>query len=311
MKPLFIFSILIFFLFSCNSKPVSEAGKGNCYDTIYPVIYNCGAADNGDYAFRTIPARELSVQLIPNLEARAAGGVKEFDGISGIHEFLLDHDLTTGFVHPYTTNMYNKLQPADFVLRYKPDAARPLRGRISFIRKSAVAPTDTLGRTLAYFRQWKLSALAYKREGRQLKVLLEPCNYYPLCACPQGKPDMGVPEEIPIWHGAKPGEAPVDELNGFGRKDGGTVVIVWAVNGAAGEEIWFQDINSSWKEILETAIAIAKKYNVDPAICISDSGPFTRKLRADNNHKVYTKDIDAIAPHGARFGAGYGYTTPQ
>jgi len=311
MKPLFLSSLLILCLFGCNSKPVREAGGGNCYDTIYPVIYNCKATDNGDYAFRTIPAKELRVQIIPNLEARAAIGAKEFGGISGIHQFLLDHDLTTGFVHPYTINMFNKLKPEGFVLKYTPDSAGAKHGSIRFIRKNDVAPDDTLGKTLAHFRNWKLSQLAWRKEGKQIKVSLEPCNYYPMCSCPQAKPNSGAAEEVPIWHGAKPGEAPLEELNGFGRKDGGTVVIVWAVNGAAGEEIWFQDINSSWKEIMETAIAIADKYKTDPSICISDSGPFTRKIKADKEHKIYIKDIDAIAPHGDRFGAGYGYITPQ
>ncbi len=76
-------------------------------------------------------------------------------------------------------------------------------------------------------------------------------------------------------------------------------------------EIWFQDVHSSWKEILLRAIEISETYNIDPAICISDAGPFARKLKADKNFKVNVKDIDAIARNGKRFGAGYAYFHEQ
>lgn len=294
-----------FILTSCNNSSINNSRPitlSPCFDTIYPVIYNCKPADNGDYAFRTIPSKALWVKLIPNMETRTKSHLTEINNIIGIHQFFLDHDLVSGFVHEYTQNMFNQLRDEDFVLRFKPEAAEADLGTISFIHKKNLISSDKLGKNIAFFRQWRLSEIDYIQKNGEIYVNAAPCKFYTYCACPQSK-KTGSLTQIPVWQKTGTGYQPLDRFSGFDRIDGGTVALVWDVK----DEIWFQDIHSSWKEILLRAIEISKTHHTDPSICISDAGPFARKLKANKNFTIFVKDIDAISPRGSLFGAGYGY----
>ena len=48
-----------------NSAKNAHVLKPHLYDTLYPVIYNALPTSNGEYAFRTIPAKTLKVKLMP------------------------------------------------------------------------------------------------------------------------------------------------------------------------------------------------------------------------------------------------------
>ena len=170
------------------------------------------------------------------------------------------------------------------------------------IHKKEMNAADTLGKTIAFFRQWRLSEIDYKENVSEVFIFMDTCKYYTRCVCPQSKKEENM-KQIPFWHRADTGCVSLEKLSAFGAEDGGTTVIVWE----KGNETWFRDIHSSWKEIFSSAMKISKQYHTDPAICISDAGPFARKLRADKNFTIKVSDADAIAPYGKRFGAGYGY----
>jgi hypothetical protein len=297
---------LIFCVFvQCkNNTAKTVQGVGPvCYDTIYPVVYNCSSAPNGDHAFRTVPAKKLCVKLIPNLETKAKLKMKVIPKMIGVHQFFLDHDLVSGFVHPFTQRMYDDLKPNEYVLKFTATNSLKNIGNISYIHKSELKKNDILGKNIAYFRNWRLSEIEYKINNGVVYFKSKPCNFNKRCACPESN-RTGNMKQIPVWHKAESGYLSVDKFKAFGAYDGGTVSLIWEVK----NEIFFQDIHSSWKEILERAIEISKKYNTDPTIAISDAGPLANKVRANAKHELSTARIDALAPSGKRFGAGYGYT---
>ena len=285
-----------------NSAKNAHVLKPHLYDTLYPVIYNALPTSNGEYAFRTIPAKTLKVKLIPNLETRAKMKLHKIDHIIGVHQFFLDHDLVSGFVHPFTKNMFDKLQSTQFVLKFTSTDKNKMIGNIGYIRKSQLTKGDTLGKNIAYFRQWRLSEIDYKVEKGIVYIHANPCNFNKRCACPESKL-TGNMRQIPLWQKAEIGIQPLNKFNAFGRENGGTVALIWEYN----HEIFFQDIHSSWSEILERAIEVSKQYRTDPSIAISDAGPLAYKLKANRNYELNVSAIDALAPSGKRFGAGYGY----
>jgi len=295
--------ILCAFVKSKNNTAKTVQGVGPvCYDTVYPVVYNCAAAPNGDHAFRTVPAKKLHVKLIPNLETRAKLKMKVIPKMIGVHQFFLDHDLVSGFVHPFTQRMYDDLKPNEYVLKFTANNSIKNTGIISYIHKSELDKNDILGKNIAYFRNWRLSEIEYKINNGLVYFKSKPCNFNKRCACPETN-RTGNMKQIPVWHKAESGYFSVNKFKAFGAFDGGTVALIWEVK----NEIFFQDIHSSWKEILERAIEISKKYNTDPTIAISDAGPLANKVRANLKHELTTSSIDALAPSGKRFGAGYGY----
>jgi hypothetical protein len=295
--------ILCAFVHCKNNTAKTVQGVGPvCYDTVYPVVYNCAAAPNGDHAFRTIPAKKLHVKLIPNLETRAKLKMKVIPKMIGVHQFFLDHDLVSGFVHPFTQRMYDDLRPNEYVLKFTANNSIKNTGIISYIHKSELDKNDILGKNIAYFRNWRLSEIEYKINNGLVYFKSKPCNFNKRCACPETN-RTGNMKQIPVWHKAESGYFSVNKFKAFGAFDGGTVALIWEVK----NEIFFQDIHSSWKEILERAIEISKKYNTDPTIAISDAGPLANKVRANLKHELTTSSIDALAPLGKRFGAGYGY----
>ena len=295
--------ILCAFVHCKNNTAKTVQGVGPvCYDTVYPVVYNCAAAPNGDHAFRTVPAKKLCVKLIPNLETRAKLKMKVIPKMIGVHQFFLDHDLVSGFVHPFTQRMYDDLRPNEYVLKFTANNSIKNTGIISYIHKSELDKNDILGKNIAYFRNWRLSEIEYKINNGLVYFKSKPCNFNKRCACPETN-RTGNMKQIPVWHKAESGYFSVNKFKAFGAFDGGTVALIWEVK----NEIFFQDIHSSWKEILERAIEISKKYNTDPTIAISDAGPLANKVRANLKHELTTSSIDALAPSGKRFGAGYGY----
>jgi hypothetical protein len=295
--------ILCAFVHCKNNTAKTVQGVGPvCYDTVYPVVYNCAAAPNGDHAFRTVPAKKLHVKLIPNLETRAKLKMKVIPKMIGVHQFFLDHDLVSGFVHPFTQRMYDDLRPNEYVLKFTANNSIKNTGIISYIHKSELDKNDILGKNIAYFRNWRLSEIEYKINNGLVYFKSKPCNFNKRCACPETN-RTGNMKQIPVWHKAESGYFSVNKFKAFGAFDGGTVALIWEVK----NEIFFQDIHSSWKEILERAIEISKKYNTDPTIAISDAGPLANKVRANLKHELTTSSIDALAPLGKRFGAGYGY----
>jgi hypothetical protein len=301
---LILYAIILCAFVKCkNNTAKTLQGVGPvCYDTVYPVVYNCAAAPNGDHAFRTVPAKKLHVKLIPNLETRAKLKMKVIPKMIGVHQFFLDHDLVSGFVHPFTQRMYDDLRPNEYVLKFTANNSIKNTGIISYIHKSELDKNDILGKNIAYFRNWRLSEIEYKINNGLVYFKSKPCNFNKRCACPETN-RTGNMKQIPVWHKAESGYFSVNKFKAFGAFDGGTVALIWEVK----NEIFFQDIHSSWKEILERAIEISKKYNTDPTIAISDAGPLANKVRANLKHELTTSSIDALAPLGKRFGAGYGY----
>jgi hypothetical protein len=301
---LILYAIILCAFVKCkNNTAKTVQGVGPvCYDTVYPVVYNCAAAPNDDHAFRTVPAKKLHVKLIPNLETRAKLKMKVIPKMIGVHQFFLDHDLVSGFVHPYTQRMYDDLKPNEYVLKFTANNSIKNTGIISYIHKSELDKNDILGKNIAYFRNWRLSEIEYKINNGLVYFKSKPCNFNKRCACPETN-RTGNMKQIPVWHKAESGYFSVNKFKAFGAFDGGTVALIWEVK----NEIFFQDIHSSWKEILERAIEISKKYNTDPTIAISDAGPLANKVRANLKHELTTSSIDALAPLGKRFGAGYGY----
>jgi hypothetical protein len=303
-----LFGLIVLCLFTpCTNVSKGESSNSKaCFDTIFPVVYNCMAANNGDYAFRIIPSKKLRVQLIPNLATRTKMQMKSIKNVIGMHQFFLDHDLVSGFVHNYTLNMFNSLKPTDFVLRFKADFPKSHTGTISYTTKDKLTSSDTLGKNIAYFRQWRLSEIDYEEKNGKIFINTKNCTFNIRCACPQSK-KKGNLTQIPLWQSSETGYQSIEKFSAFGYENGGTVVIVWHHK----NEIWFQDIHSSWKEILLRAIEISKTYHTDPAICISDAGPFARKIKADKNFTIQVKDIDNLAPRGKLFGAGFAYDHQQ
>ena len=301
---LILYAIILCAFVQCkNNTAKTVQGVGPvCYDTVYPVVYNCAAAPNGDHAFRTVPAKKLHVKLIPNLETRVKLKMKVIPKMIGVHQFFLDHDLVSGFVHPFTQRMYDDLKPNEYVLKFTANNSIKNTGIISYIHKSELDKNDILGKNIAYFRNWRLSEIEYKINNGVVCFKSKPCNFNKRCACPETN-RTGNMKQIPVWHKAESGYFSVNKFKAFGAFDGGTVALIWEVK----NEIFFQDIHSSWKEILERAIEISKKYNTDPTIAISDAGPLANKVRANLKHELTTSSIDALAPLGKRFGAGYGY----
>ncbi len=301
---LILYAFILCALVQCkNNTAKTVQGIGPvCYDTVYPVVYNCAHASNGDYAFRTIPAKELRVKLIPNLETRTNLKMKVIPQMIGVHQFFLDHDLVSGFVHPFTKRMYETLKPDEYVLKYTASATDKNIGTIAYISKSKLGINDILGKNIAYFRNWRLSEIDYKINNGLVFIKSKPCNFNKRCACPESN-QAGNMKQIPVWHKADSGYLSIEKFNAFGRNDGGTVALIWEVN----NEIFFQDIHSSWKEILERAIEISKTYHTDPTIAISDAGPLAQKVRANKKFELTVASMDALAPFGKRYGAGYGY----
>ena len=118
--------------------------------------------------------------------------------------------------------------------------------------------------------------------------------------------DKSILNQIPILVKAKQsGYQSIQLMNKLDMKLGGTVVFIW--EDSITHKIYFQDLHSSWKDILLHAISIAKTFHVDPTIAIGDAGPYSPKFVTDKNYNLDTKKIDDLFYKSEWFGAGFGY----
>ena len=264
--------------------------------------------------FVTAPTKEINwlgmagtqqvIRIFPNYGTRKKNGVKEINKITGVNHFFMDMDLTTGYVHEYTRNFFNKLRPDDYVMRYIP-GEDSLMGLMSFIQKKDTGPNDVLGKTIAFFRQWKLSELNIKGSGTNTQIELKACSYNALCMCPAVKQKSSNPfkTEVPFWHSGKsPGWVEISKLNKTGKFDGGNVVLIWNFKG----NTWFQEMHGSLQQVLGKALALKNLCGCDPVLAISDSGPMAASFKSNKDFVLETKQIDQL-DNIEYVGAGYGY----
>lgn len=303
---------LFLLIVSCDSAPDSTsdvlAVQPVQLSNYGPLVYD-DKAQGGEHGFIGNPAKKLRARLIPNLGERQRTGNKPIGPVQGVTHFFLDHDLTTGFVHPYTASMFKRLRPQDFVLRFTRTGDDPMLGSIQYIRKHEMTDADVLGKNIGFFRQWQLSEIDLRTVDGVQQVRLAPCRSASFCGCPQTVDDSELPytPEIPIWNqDAATGWMPVASLSKLGKYSGGTAVIIWTSLKKGPASIVFQDVHGSFATIIATATEIANRYGVDPHIGISDAGPFARKVRADGNNMLQCAPLKAIAPGGTQFGAGFG-----
>lgn len=298
---------------SCNSQDAAPHATTTFTDTVGGLIFTPTPTD-GEFGFIGIPASHRQVRLIPNLEQRKKQRLTTINNVVGVTHFFLDHDLTTGYVHPYTQGFFDHLRPDDYVLKFTQLPRDPTTGSIQYILKKDMLPSDALGDNIALFRQWKLSEIELRESPKGWQVLLKKCKVASFCGCPQVAASVEQPfkREIPIWSKIDAeGYVPLTQLDKLGQFDGGTVVIIWPITVNGVTKTLFQDVHSSLETILTTAIDISKEYGVDPHIAWSDAGPFARKVRANSNNVLDCKALKTIAPNGRKFGAGFGYLPIQ
>jgi len=315
---LLIFFLCALFLFSCSNEYTTvglpahlTSSTAQTRPSAGPLKYKNVPSD-GQYQFIGPPSISLEVRLIPNLGQRKKLGLTSIENIQGVTHFFLDHDLTSGFVHAYTKTMFNRLRPDDFVMHYAAFDGDPNRGTISYRKKKDLTEKDVLGKNFGFFRQWKLSEIQWRKGENGDEVYLKPCRFANFCGCPQtiDNPELPYSPEIPFWTTAnETGFVPVSRLNKLGKFAGGTVAIVWEQDYNGQKIIYFRDVHASFETIWKMAKKIEHENGVDPHICISDAGPFARKVKANANNVLDCNLIDAIAPNGLQFGAGFGYVT--
>lgn len=265
------------------------------------VVDYYGYTRDGGWKFVSKPDTVRWIRLVPNTGNRKKRGMVKMDSVYGVNHFFLDFDLTSGFVHRYSENFYKWALPDQFVLKYSPSNYDREKGTMRWVRKSSVLPTDTLGKNLAFFRQWKLSEIDWENQ----KVELKPCGFNSMCGCPQIKQESTSPfkKEFPIGDlNYRKGKKNLEKLQSLDLVSGGTVLFIWEKEG----KVFFCDQHGSLSDIFKKAIEIQEKHQVDPTIAVGDAGPFCRKVKANKNHILNTTKIKALA-RGENFGAGFGY----
>jgi hypothetical protein len=292
-----------------NEKPVNNISDSTTQspepeiDTLPLITYGVSLNTSGQLPFKTKALKEAKVKLFPRYKDRKALGINSLSNVYGIHQFFMDHDLTSGFVHEYTANFFNKLPQDGFVMKIERSNKQINEGIIRYVRKKDLEKGDALGQNIAFCRQWKLSEIGL--DGFNLMV--KKSNYRKDVYCPQLKAGSSNPynPEIPIWTtAAKEGVNDFRFLNSLTDYDGGTAVIVWETED---KEIRFIDIHGSIADILNTAISIKNTYKTDPTIGIYDAGSFARKFKADINGNIDFNFVNARTGTSEFVGAGYGY----
>jgi hypothetical protein len=257
---------------------------------------------SGQVKFQTKEISYIPVKFFPKRIDRNALNITKIDNIYGVNQFFMDHDLTSGYVHPYTQNFFNRLNDDGFVLSFRRSTNRINEATAFYKRKKDLGLDDVLGENIAFCRQWKLSEIDLKEK----KILMKKCKFNSSCTCLQVKSSTDNPysPEIPLWSSnKKEGYIEISELNDFGNFDGGTVTIIWESDN---NEILFKDVYGSVKDIITSAIEIRDKYNTDPVLGIYDAGSYARKFQSNNG--VLDFDIvDKNTGRGQFVGAGYGY----
>jgi len=268
-----------------------------------PIIWDSiTASAHGQKAYYTYPSTSLRAKVFTNNGFRATSNVKSINNVVGVNHFFMDHDLVSGYVHPYTQNFFNKLRPTDFVGRFEWSSKEKNTGLFSWVQKKDLAPDDKLGQNLAFFRQWKLSEIAVSGS----KVNIQPCSYKKNCKCMQVLKDKGNPyeTEIPIpTTFALSGYQPLNMLNKLDQLNGGTATIIWLDNSG---NIIFQDVHNSIEMIIAKARQVANEFGTDPTIAVGDAGPYSKKFFSNGANELDFAPVNALSKLNIA-GAGIGY----
>jgi hypothetical protein len=272
------------------------------------VDYGICLNNSGQIPFKTKPLQFAQIMLFPRY-AHRANFPHSLERVYGINQFFLDHDLTSGYVHDYTLNFFNRLPEDGYVLYLKRSESRILQGKISYKRKKDLNfNVDQLGQNFAFCRQWKLSEIDMIGSQIRMRRMIDAPTYF----CPQLKPGKNPFNteicEIPIRSiYGKDGYVDYHGLNSLTDYAGGTAVIIWETKR---DGVLFMDIHGSIATIIEEALRIKANYNVDPVIGVYDAGPFARKFKADINGIVDFGIVDQYTMASETSGAGYGYLRP-
>ena len=257
----------------------------------------------GSWKFNSNPDSVRWIRLIPNTQNRDDRNLKKIDSVYGINHFFLDYDLTSGFVHKFSKNFFKWSRPDQFVFKFYPSSYNPEKGLLKWVRKKDLLSSDTLGKNIGVFRQWKLSEIDLTNG----KIKLNNCSFNGYCGCPQINQSSKSPfkKEFPLAASVKKkGIININKLTTLDILSGGSVIFIWKKEGT----IFFCDQHGSLNDIFSKAIEIKEKYDVDPTITVGDAGPFCRKIKANSNNILETSKIKGISP-GPNFGAGFGYMT--
>lgn len=265
---------------------------------------------NEQKPFKTRELSSAKVTLFPNLgtrkctnDTRFSSPLNQLIGVYGVNQFFMDFDLTTGFVHTYTKNMFNNLSPDGFVLQLTRDPVAINKATISYIRKKDLAPSDSLGINIGFCRQWRLSEIDIVEN----KVLLKrDPKLNRLFISPKQGTSNPYNDFVKIWSDQtiKEGYYDINSLNILSGTNGGTAVIIWETKQG---EIRFIDIHGSIKDIITELQHIAAKYDVDPTLGVYDAAGMAQKMKADANHMVSFDEIDKWCGGQLWVGAGYGF----
>ncbi|MDB5281778.1 MAG: hypothetical protein JWO06_853 [Bacteroidota bacterium] len=294
---------------SCQNHSSNTLAQPISDSATYPLTI-CGDKSADQICFESVVAHQLKARLIPNNGRRKELGITKISGVLGITHFFLDFDLTTGYVHPYTINFFNKLGLKDFVLKFDRTPGDSTLGYVSYIRKEQMQEKDKLGQNIGFFRQWKLSEIDYRENKGVIEILVKPSTFSSACVSPQAKAEStsAFGHQIPFWcEGYEDGYFPLENFSKLDRHNGGTVVVIWQDQKSG--QILFQDIHNSLLEVMKRAIAISKEYNTDPVIAISDAGPMANKFLSSEKHELDCTKFPLVnIPHA---GAGFGYVPGQ
>ncbi|MEX1187745.1 MAG: hypothetical protein WED33_00700 [Bacteroidia bacterium] len=274
-----------------------------------PILYNETISDETRSWISVCATRQL-IHLFPNKGYRKQLGMNTISRITGVNHFLLDMDLVSHYVHPFTVNFYNRLTADDFVMRFTESDSDSTLGNMEFIRKKDVRPLERLGYELAFFRQWKLSELDLKQENDAWMIRMKSCSFSPLFFCAALKPEIdshAFTEELPLWHSnAAPGWMKLDDLNVLGKFDGGNVVLIWEYH----NRIWFQEMHGSLSQIINQALRLKEISGSEITLAISDAGPMSASFKSNDKNMLDFSEINKLDKEDY-VGAGYGYFPSQ
>jgi curved DNA-binding protein CbpA len=257
---------------------------------------------HGQKAYVTYPATSLNAKVFTNNGFRSTNNIQSINNVVGVNHFFMDHDLVSGYVHPYTQNFFDKLRPDDFVGRFEWSGKEKNTGVFGWVQKKELSADDKLGQNLAFFRQWKLSEIAVSGTI----VNIQPCTYKRSCKCMQVLKGLGNPfeTEVPIPSTfALSGYQPLAMLNKLDQENGGTAAIIW-LDGK--NNVTFMDVHGSIELIIAKAREIAAEFNTDPTIAVGDAGPYSKKYYSNNNYELNFAPINALSRLNIA-GAGMGY----
>ena len=271
-----------------------------------PFITYWDLSNSQQIPYKTKKLTSAKVKLFTNYGNRKKQDLTKLIDVYGINQFFMDYDFTTGYVHPYTQNFFKKLTPEDFILVIKRDESIINECQISYKKVKNLGSRDSLGQNIGFFRQWKLSDIDMNNNKVNVKTNGIGSYYLQVKknSSNQFKPF------IPLWSKQPTQEGYIDlsKLNKLNNNNGGTAVILWE-NKA--NEVFFIDIHSSIKDIIECLVHVKNTYDVDPTLGIFDAAPMTRKFKADSNNCIDFKTVNIKTSKIWYVGAGFGYKINQ